>query len=74
LSLLSGPGYGSANGAINLKQDVAGVAGYINGVARSADGIDIPALKLADGPAGLRISANRDGDSATYYATAWPIG
>ncbi|RSM22260.1 beta-glucosidase [Aeromonas salmonicida] len=74
LSLLSGPGYGSANGAINLKQDVAGVAGYINGVTRSADGIDIPALKLADGPAGLRISANRDGDSATYYATAWPIG
>lgn len=74
LSLLSGPGYGSANGAINVKQDVAGVAGYINGVARSADGIDIPALKLADGPAGLRISANRDGDSATYYATAWPIG
>lgn len=74
LDLLSGPGYGSADGAINVKQDVAGVAGYINGVLRSADGIDIPALKLADGPAGLRISSERDGDSATYYATAWPIG
>ncbi|WP_421293321.1 beta-glucosidase [Aeromonas taiwanensis] len=74
LDLLSGPGYGSADGAINVKQDVAGVAGYINGVLRSADGIDIPALKLADGPAGLRISSDRDGDSATYYATAWPIG
>lgn len=74
LDLLSGPGYGSADGAINIKQDVAGVAGYINGVLRSADGIDIPALKLADGPAGLRISANRDGDSASYHATAWPIG
>ncbi|PJG60150.1 beta-glucosidase [Aeromonas cavernicola] len=74
LSLLSGPGYGSANGAINVKQDVPGVAGYINGVLRSADGIDIPALKLADGPAGVRINANRDGDSASYYATAWPIG
>lgn len=74
LDLLSGPGYGSADGAINVKQDVAGVAGYINGVLRSADGIDIPALKLADGPAGLRISANRDGDSASYHATAWPIG
>ncbi|HHQ4690902.1 TPA: beta-glucosidase family protein [Aeromonas veronii] len=74
LDLLSGPGYGSANGAINVKQDVPGVAGYINGVLRSADGIDIPALKLADGPAGVRINANRDGDSASYYATAWPIG
>lgn len=74
LDLLSGPGYGSADGAINVKQDVSGVAGYINGVLRSADGIDIPALKLADGPAGLRISSERDGDSATYYATAWPIG
>lgn len=74
LDLLSGPGYGSADGAINIKQDVAGVAGYINGVLRSADGIDIPALKLADGPAGLRINANRDGDSASYHATAWPIG
>jgi len=74
LDLLSGPGYGSADGAINVKQDVAGVAGYINGVLRSADGIDIPALKLADGPAGLRISSERDGDGATYYATAWPIG
>lgn len=74
LDLLSGPGYGSANGAINVKQDVPGVAGYINGVLRSADGIDIPALKLADGPAGVRINASRDGDSASYYATAWPIG
>lgn len=74
LDLLSGPGYGSADGAISVKQDVAGVAGYINGVLRSADGIDIPALKLADGPAGLRISSERDGDSATYHATAWPIG
>lgn len=74
LDLLSGPGYGSANGAINVKQDVPGVAGYINGVLRSADGINIPALKLADGPAGVRINANRDGDSASYYATAWPIG
>ena len=69
LDLLSGPGFGGAS-VINAKQDVAGVAGYINGVSR----IDIPALKLADGPAGLRINPNRADDSATYYATAWPIG
>ena len=74
LSLLSGPGYGPGAAPINLKHDVAGVAGYINGVHRPQDGIDIPAIKLADGPAGLRINASRDNDPASYYATAWPIG
>lgn len=57
---------------INLENAVAGVAGYVNGVKN--DKLDIPAIKLADGPAGLRISGTRDGDSGTYYATAWPIG
>lgn len=74
LDLLSGPGFGSGVAPVNLKSDVVGVSGYINGVSRLADGIDIPAMKLTDGPAGLRISPAREGDSATYYATAWPIG
>lgn len=72
LDVICGPGYNAASSAINLSSDVDGVAGYINGV--SSDKLNIPASKLADGPAGLRISSTRDGDSGTYYATAWPVG
>lgn len=76
LDVVSGPGMDfttfSNNTPINLLSDASGVAGYINGVKN--DKLDIPAAKLADGPAGLRINGTRDGDSGTYYATAWPIG
>lgn len=78
INILSGPGMDLTNyqgiDAANLdaEKDVLGVAGYINGVKN--DSLDIPADKLADGPAGLRIQPKREGDDKTYYATAWPIG
>ncbi|MEW7314801.1 glycoside hydrolase family 3 C-terminal domain-containing protein [Buttiauxella gaviniae] len=75
LNMIMGPGMNMGNGDVqitNLKNDVSGVAGYINGV--KSDKLDIPATKLADGPAGLRINSTRSGSSETYYATAWPIG
>ncbi len=82
LNMLVGPGYSMSGGSFgintsavaNLKNDVSGVAGYISGVLNTESGLDIAASKLADGPAGIRISPTRDGETSTYYATGFPVG
>jgi beta-glucosidase len=43
------------------------------GVTRAVPRLGIPSIVLADGPAGLRISPRREGETRSYHATAFPV-
>lgn len=61
-------GNGPVAGSVNGRVPGAG------GVTQSIERLGIPALIMADGPAGLRIDTLRKGDPKRYYTTAFPTG
>jgi len=80
VSLVVGAGSGNITGNVRPERQAPVIGETIKGVPGAAgttvpiSRLGIPAIVLADGPAGLRIQPKRAGDDTrTYYCTAFPI-
>ncbi|NKI31808.1 glycoside hydrolase family 3 C-terminal domain-containing protein [Croceivirga thetidis] len=68
IHLLKGSGIASAMG----QSEPGGIPGAVGTIVPTPR-LGIPTVYLSDGPAGLRILPEREGEDRTYYCTAFPI-
>lgn len=69
IHLLKGSGMASAIGSDQSETAIPGAVGTIVATPR----LGLPTVYLSDGPAGLRILPEREGEEGTFYCTAFPI-
>ncbi len=72
--LIVGTGMAGLSGDSAVVGETCSIVPGAAGTTFPIERLGIPAVVLADGPAGLRIDPTREGDDATYYCTHFPIG
>ncbi|MDR0961444.1 MAG: glycoside hydrolase family 3 C-terminal domain-containing protein [Mediterranea sp.] len=73
VELLIGTGMGGVSGDSAVVGETRNIVPGAAGTTYPIPRLGIPAIVLADGPAGLRIQPKREGDTETYYCTAFPV-
>lgn len=74
VKLLTGTGMAGFTGEHAVVGETGSLVPGAAGTTYPIPRLGIPAIVLADGPAGLRIQPTREGDENTYYCTAFPVG
>ena len=74
IEFLHGIGMPAASGSGPVTGSVQGKVPGAAGETQRIERLGIPAVIMADGPAGLRIDTLRYGETRRYYTTAFPTG
>jgi beta-glucosidase len=72
--MLLGTGMASATGNEAVIGETSLLVPGAAGTSWPISRLGIPAIALADGPAGVRISPTRKDNNKTYYCTGFPVG